>query len=61
MKMGLMYEAALTVEGYQSSGKANVYKNNLTVGGEISDDDPLVDPDEPVEPDADGFYFLTIS
>jgi len=57
LKMGKMYEVALNIEGYQSSGKANVYKNNLTVGGEISDDDPLVDPDEPVEPDADGFYF----
>jgi len=33
MRMGKMYEAALTVEGYQSSGSANVYKNTITVGG----------------------------
>ena len=33
MKMGKLYEAALNVEGYQSSGSANVYKNNITVGG----------------------------
>ncbi|HAS78846.1 MAG TPA: hypothetical protein DCS38_03910, partial [Ruminococcus sp.] len=35
MKMGNLYEAALNVEGYQSSGKANVYKNNIVIGGEI--------------------------
>ncbi len=36
MKCGKLYEAALNVEGYQSSGKANVYKNNITVGGSSS-------------------------
>ncbi len=36
MKMGLMYEAALTVEGYQSSGWADVYKFDITVGGSSS-------------------------
>lgn len=36
LKMGKMYEAALTVEGYQSSGQATVTKNNITVGGQIS-------------------------
>lgn len=36
MKMGNLYEAALTVEGYQSSGWADVYKNNIVVGGSIS-------------------------
>lgn len=36
MKMGKMYETALTVEGYQSSGSANVYKNNISVGGSNS-------------------------
>ncbi len=36
MKMGLMYEAALTVEGYQSSGWADVYKLDITVGGSSS-------------------------
>ena len=33
MRMGKMYEAALNVEGYQSSGSANVYKNDIRVGG----------------------------
>jgi len=33
LKLGKMYEVALTVEGYQSSGSANVYKNDIKVGG----------------------------
>jgi endo-1,4-beta-xylanase len=33
MPMGKMYEVALTVEGYQSSGSANVYSNTLNIGG----------------------------
>lgn len=33
MRMGKMYEAALNVEGYQSSGSADVYKNDIHVGG----------------------------
>ncbi len=33
MKMGLMYEAAFNVEGYQSSGWADVYQLDITVGG----------------------------
>jgi len=36
MQMGKMYEAALTVEGYQSSGWADVYKFDMTVGGSSS-------------------------
>ena len=36
MEMGKMYETALTVEGYQSSGSANVYENTITVGGSSS-------------------------
>ena len=36
MQMGKMYEAALTVEGYQSSGWADVYKFDMTVGGSTS-------------------------
>lgn len=36
LKMGKMYEAALTVEGYQSSGSANVTKNEIVVGGSSS-------------------------
>jgi endo-1,4-beta-xylanase len=33
MKLGKLYECALTVEGYQSSGYANVYSNSINVGG----------------------------
>lgn len=33
MPMGKMYEVALTVEGYQSSGSANVYSHTLNIGG----------------------------
>lgn len=33
---GKLYEAALNIEGYQSSGTANVYKNNMTIGGSSS-------------------------
>ena len=32
LNMGKMYEVALTVEGYQSNGKAEVYKNDLKIG-----------------------------
>lgn len=39
MPMGKMYEAALTVEGYQSAGSAEVLKNELTVGGDIIEPD----------------------
>lgn len=33
MPMGKMYEASLTVEGYQSSGSATVTNNTITIGG----------------------------
>ncbi|MBO4510051.1 MAG: glycoside hydrolase family 11 protein [Lachnospiraceae bacterium] len=33
MQMGNLYEASLNIEGYQSSGWANVYSNTVTVGG----------------------------
>lgn len=29
--MGNMYEVALTIEGYQSSGSADVYQNDLMI------------------------------
>ncbi|MCH5274148.1 MAG: glycoside hydrolase family 11 protein [Lachnospiraceae bacterium] len=35
LKMGKIYEASLTVEGYQSTGSAEVLKNELIVGKEI--------------------------
>ncbi|MGP4040182.1 glycoside hydrolase family 11 protein [Gracilibacillus sp. D59] len=39
MEMGKMHEVALTVEGYQSSGSADVYSNTLTIGGSSGGDD----------------------
>lgn len=33
MPMGKMHEVALTVEGYQSSGSANITSHTLTIGG----------------------------
>ena len=33
---GKLYEAALNVEGYQSSGSANILKNDISVGGSTS-------------------------
>ena len=54
MPMGKLYEAALNVEGYQSSGSATITKNDISVGGEIPDDDGQVDV---IEPDANGYYF----
>jgi hypothetical protein len=35
MKMGNLYEVALCIEGYNSTGTANVKKNILTIGGAI--------------------------
>ena len=40
MSLGNLYEVALNVEGYQSSGSANVYKNTITVGGSGSNTNP---------------------
>ena len=36
MSLGKMYECSLTVEGYQSSGSADVYSNTITIGGSSS-------------------------
>ena len=47
MRLGKLYEAALNIEGYQSSGKANVYKNNFNVGGAISNPDTSTTPSNP--------------
>ena len=32
MKLGNLYEASLTIEGYQSNGWADVYSNTITIG-----------------------------
>lgn len=47
MRCGKLYEAALNVEGYQSSGKANVYKNIITIGGSSSTPAPTPAPSTP--------------
>lgn len=47
MPMGKMYEVALTVEGYQSSGSANVYSNTLTIGGSGNPGNPGDPPTDP--------------
>ena len=39
LNLGKLYEACLCIEGYQSNGKAKVYLNKVTVGGEVSKDD----------------------
>ena len=36
MKMGKFYEVSLVVEGYQSSGKADVTKMDIAIGGQSS-------------------------
>ena len=41
LEMGKMYEVALTIEGYQSSGKADVYKNDLKIEGEYAPADDI--------------------
>ncbi|MBQ9807841.1 MAG: endo-1,4-beta-xylanase [Ruminococcus sp.] len=53
MKMGSLREVALNVEGWQSSGRATVSKNELTIGGGTEPDVPK----EPKEANADGSYF----
>lgn len=37
LELGKMYEVALTIEGYQSKGKATVYKNDLKIGGDYKE------------------------
>ncbi|MBR1393189.1 MAG: glycoside hydrolase family 11 protein [Ruminococcus sp.] len=41
LEMGGMYEAALNIEGYQSKGKADVYKNVLTIADSYTPDPGL--------------------
>lgn len=38
MEMGNIYEVSLNVEGYQSSGYANVYENEISIGSSSSSD-----------------------
>lgn len=41
LELGKMYEIALTIEGYQSSGKAEVFRNDLNIGGEYKEADDI--------------------
>lgn len=41
LELGKMYEVALTIEGYQSAGKADVYKNELKEEGEYKEADDI--------------------
>jgi len=51
MKMGKMHEVTMVVEGYQSSGQANMTKMNLTFGGS-STSTPPQNTTPPAEKDA---------
>lgn len=53
IKLGGLHEVALNVEGYQSSGSAEVKKNDLLLGSAVPDPTPV----EPVEPDENGYFF----
>lgn len=44
LKMGKMYEVALTVEGYKSSGKADVISNKISIGGNAPTPTPTPTP-----------------
>lgn len=53
MQMGNMYEVALTVEGYQSSGSADVYSHSLSIGGGTGPQPP----DDPDAPDSRSAFY----
>ena len=60
LEMGKMYEIALTIEGYQSAGKATVYKNELKIGGEYKEaDDIEVTVNEAAADDGDEVPVMT--
>lgn len=54
MKMGKLYEASFTVEGYQSRGSADILKNEIKIGGEIP---APAEGAGPEEPDENGYYY----
>lgn len=57
MTMGKMYEVSMVVEGYQSSGKANMTKMDIVVGGTPEDPE---DPEDPTEPITERSAFTTL-
>ena len=54
MTMGGLYEVALNVEGYMSSGRATISKNDLTLGGGVNP--TTSEPIQVIVPE-DGYYF----
>lgn len=54
LEMGKMYEVALCVEGYQSSGSATVKQFDINVGGEQTTQP--TDPPAAVQPDENGYF-----
>lgn len=59
MKLGTLYEVSLCIEGYNSTGRANVKKHTLTIGGEgdITNPPETTIPDIPEVPTPEGYYF----
>ena len=53
LEMGKMYEVALNIEGYQSSGKATVNKHILTFGEGVNDSGSTT-PSTPEQPEISG-------
>lgn len=53
IKLGGLHEVALNVEGWQSSGSADIKQNDLRLGGGTS----VTQPVEPVKPDENGYFF----
>ena len=66
LELGKMYEVALNIEGYQSQGKATIYKNDLKIDGSYSAEPApevevfeMADPNGGAnagEPSASGFF-----
>ncbi|MBR6986129.1 MAG: glycoside hydrolase family 11 protein [Ruminococcus sp.] len=52
LELGNIYEVALNIEGWESTGSATVNKNVVTIGGEL----PEQTTSAPVEPAEDGSY-----
>ena len=55
--LGNLTEIALNIEGYQSSGKANVYENILKIGGKFDGSETPTNNAKAAEPDANGYYY----
>ena len=58
MSLGKLYETSLTVEGYQSSGYADVYSNTISIGKVKRE---TIKPDKPVVSVSAGKDGITVS